>query len=426
MTSYRECVQFLEGLSIMPKEMPGIKKLQQAFEKTAWFSFIDPKKVIVVAGTNGKGTTCAVLESLLVAANKNVGFYSSPHLIETTERIRCQQQNITEENFLKLFKKNRDLIHSYGLTHFEALTLMCADYFFSPDWGNNLDYAIFEVGLGGLFDATNAIPHAYSAITALSLDHTNILGPDLLSIAKNKFGIVQKNNVVIHHELPPDLEKLKLQVIKETNSSWKQAENYSFTVEGESQYILNSKWGSAELNLAGARAAQNAATALTVFEALGFNPQRYLPALQKVHWWGRMQSVKWPGMKAKVYLSGDHNEQGIQSLIDIVKHFTFENLHCVVGIGKDKDCTTMLNDLLKVKNLRLYLTETPFKGLPVDEYPEKFKQSSVRRNANVIELINQIAVSATEKDLIIITGSLYLVGAVLKFLKEHDGYDIRA
>ena len=403
MTSYRECVQFLESLNIMPKEMPGIKKLKQALAETPWFSLIDPKKVIVVAGTNGKGTTCAVLESLLVSANKNVGFYSSPHLIETTERIRCQQQNITEDKFLKLFNKNHDLILKYSLTHFEALTLMCADYFFSSEWGNNLDYAIFEVGLGGLFDATNAIPHSFSVITALSLDHTNILGADLFSIAKNKFGIVHKNNVVIHHELPRELENLKIQVSKETNSIWRKSESFSFSVHLESQYTLNSKWGSAELNLIGSRAAENAATALTVFEALGFKPQDHLQALKNVQWPGRMQAVSWPGVKAKLFLSGDHNEQGIQSLIKIVKEFSYENLYCIVGIGKDKDCEVMLKDLITLKNLRLYLTETPFKGLTVAEYPEKFIRLAYSHNANCIELINEVSKSATEKDIVIIS-----------------------
>lgn len=425
MTSYSQCVQFLESLNIMPKEMPGITKLTKALEETSWFSLIDPKKVIVVAGTNGKGTTCAILESLLISAKQNVGFYSSPHLIETTERIRCQQKNISEEKFLKLFKKNSTLIQKYDLTHFEALTLMCGDYFFSPEWENNLDYAIFEVGLGGLFDATNAIPHAYSVITALGLDHTKILGSDLLSIAKNKFGIVHKDNVVIHHQLPTDLEKLKNQVLKETNSKWQSAEPYSFTIHGEAQYNLRSKWGFAELNLSGARAAENAATALTVFETLGFNPQEHLQALQKVQWPGRMQLVSWPGLQAKLYLSGDHNEQGIQSLIEIMKSFSYENLYCIVGIGQDKDSEKMLKDLTTLKNLHLCLTETPFKGLRINEYPNEFLQACWKKNTNSIELINEVSTVATKKDLVLVTGSLYLVGAVLKYLKGLNGYDIR-
>jgi len=418
MKTFEQIVSHLESLSIMPKEMPGIEKIKNALARTAWFSKIDPKKVIVVAGTNGKGSTCAILEALLVSADKKVGFYSSPHLIDTTERIRVNKNQISKNEFVKLYQDNETLITKFELTHFEALTLMAADYFFNRQ---NLDYALFEVGLGGTFDATNAIPHATSVVTALGLDHTNILGNTIQEIAKNKFGIIQKSNLVIHHQLPTEVLDLKKQIEKETNSKWFQAETVKLEIQKSSLepvYILETKWGNATINLPGDRAAQNAATALTVLAHLGFNPKEHLHALNEVRWNGRMQKVTWPNMQAAFYLSGDHNVQGVQSLLKILNDFTYENLHLVVGIGKDKDLSAMLNHFLQLPNISLYLTETPFKGLPVDEYPERFQAKAILKDKDPTKILDAIAKKTKPTDLVIVTGSLYLVGEVLKVLKN--------
>lgn len=413
MQTFEQVVAYLESLSIMPKEMPGIEKIKSALAETNWFSKIDPKKVIIVAGTNGKGSTCATLEALLTSAGCKVGFYSSPHLIDTTERIRIQQKQISKVAFVELFLTNKELIEKHQLTHFEALTVMAADYFFSK---SQLDYVLFEVGLGGTFDATNAIPHATSVITALGLDHTNILGNTIEEIAINKFGIVKANNQVIHHPLPAKTLALKEKIKAETNSTWYEAEPVSLEIEktnSEPEYIVKTKWGQAKINLLGPRAAENAATALTVFEKLGFNPTNHLQALQQIKWNGRMQKIHWPQMKAPLYLSGDHNVQGLNSLLQILKDFSYKNLHVIVGIGKDKDSTPMLEDILKIKNVKLYLTETPFKGLTIKEYPEKFLQEAKMTSANVFEILNFVAADVQPDDLVVVTGSLYLVGKVL-------------
>lgn len=420
MKTFEHVVSYLESLSIMPKEMPGIEKIKNALNETNWFSEIDPKKVIVVAGTNGKGSTCAILEALLTSAGCQVGFYSSPHLIDTTERIRVGQKQISKQAFVQLFEANEALIEKHQLTHFEALTVMAADYFFAK---SKLDYVLFEVGLGGTFDATNAIPHATSVVTALGLDHTNILGATIEEIAKNKFGIIKENNLVVHHKLPTEVEGLKNKIKSETSSTWFQAEPVRVEVKKNGPtptYILKSKWGGASINLLGSRAAENAATALTVFEKLGFNPAENLPALQTVQWGGRMQKVNWKNLSAPLYLSGDHNVQGLKSLLQILKDFSYKNLHVVVGIGKDKDSTPMLEDLVAVPNAKLYLTETPFKGLTVSEYPEKFLEKAILKSKEVSEILDQLTKTAVKDDLVVVTGSLYLVGKVLSEIATNE------
>ncbi|MDR2158041.1 MAG: hypothetical protein LBO02_01850, partial [Holosporaceae bacterium] len=108
---------------------------------------IDPKKTIVVAGTNGKGSTCATLQTLLTAARKNVGLYSSPHLVKINERIKFNEENISDEDFYNIFHIVHEKIKKYDPSYFEYLTLMAAYYFFAV---KDVDFAIFEVGLGGI------------------------------------------------------------------------------------------------------------------------------------------------------------------------------------------------------------------------------------------------------------------------------------
>ncbi|MGZ3692325.1 MAG: bifunctional folylpolyglutamate synthase/dihydrofolate synthase [Pseudobdellovibrio sp.] len=416
-SSYREVVQFLESLQIMPKTMPGLQKIEKALTQTDWFSRIDPNKVIVVAGTNGKGTTCAALEALLIEAGQKTAFYSSPHLVSTTERMRVNSENISEENFVKLFNECESLIKSCELSHFEALTLMAGHYFFSSSWNLNLDFVIFEVGLGGVFDATNAFPHKYSVITKLGLDHVQILGNRLADIAQNKFGIVTKKGIVVHQPLAAELYSLKDEFQRKTNSNWVEVDAPAIEVKlykNTPQYFLKILDLKFPINILGRRAAENIMTAITTFHVMGFVINGHEQALNRINWQGRMQKLNWPGLKAPLYLSGDHNLQGIESLEEILKDFSWRHLHLVVGIGVDKDADAMFAKLSALPNVKLYLTETPFKGRKLEDYPEKIKAFAVSQNTDPLKLIEQIKAEAVEEDLCLVTGSLYLVGDILK------------
>jgi len=410
--TYEQVVQKLESLNIMPKTMPGLEKLKKALTHKNWYQNLDPHKIITVAGTNGKGTTCAALETLLISAGQKVGLYTSPHLISTTERIRSNGQNISQENFIKLYLENENLIRTYELTHFESLTLMAADYFFSQQ---NLDFAIFEVGLGGAYDATNVFPNGLSIITALGLDHQNILGNTIQEIAANKFGIIKKNSVVVHHLLPEETQELFHTTLKKTDSRSVAACKWTLKVDQENLlpiWFIDTQYGIAEINIPGARACENIATALTAFEVLGFNPEKHLHALKHIQWQGRMQMISLPDINCPVFLSGDHNPQGVQSLIDLLQYYKWNTLHLIVGIGQDKDAENIFAQLLQLPRHKLYLTVTPFKGRSIRDYSKQIKEHSVSQSDNVIELLKSIRTEAD--DMVLVTGSLYLVGEVLK------------
>lgn len=412
--TYKEAVTYLESLQLMPKTMPGLEKMKAALVLTDWYKTIDPNKVIVVAGTNGKGTTCAALEALLLSAGQRVGFYSSPHLVSTTERIRFNGVDISEDDFVVLFQESLPLIEKCGLSHFEALTLMTGFYFFGKNWESNLDFAILEVGLGGSFDATNAFPHKFCGITKLGKDHVNILSDDLNEIAKNKFGIVGNKNIVVHHKIPDEVADLKRITQKVTNSNWVEAEKYELKIKKGPSYFLTYNESTFQVNQPGARAAENIMTAVSLFQVLGFDLNGHQKALNSIRWPGRMQKLNWPGVTCPLYLSGDHNLQGVESLVEILKDHKWSTLHLVVGIGVDKDAEMMLKKFTEVKSVKLYLTETPFKGLKITEYPEAFSRVAFEKNSDISCLLNSIAAHANEDDLVLVTGSLYLVGEVLK------------
>lgn len=422
MPGYRQIIKNIEARGIMPETAPSLLPMQQALARILAPSDFQPEKTILVAGTNGKGSVCATLESLFLAAGETVGLYTSPHLEETTERFRINGKEISQELFCQAYLEVSSKTQDLPLSHFEVLTLMAAWLFFSGEALAPVDHPLFEVGLGGLWDATNAIPHRNCIITSLGYDHQNLLGNTLEEIAINKFGIVGSGATVVFSPFPPEAQEPLLALAKtvqtETHSQWTQSVPFEFSVldaEGpghapwdEPQFIINTQWGKAPLSLAGERAAQNTATALTFFAQLGHDPSAYLSTLKQIKWPGRMERIA--GAKpCPTYLSGDHNPQGADSLVQLLKHYKRNRLYILAGIGKDKDSDGILTPLFSLKNTSIFLTETPFKGRAVEDYGQ-WNQRAADTSKDSIALLRKIQDLATPDDMIVVTGSLYLVG----------------
>lgn len=405
--TYKDWVTWLETRNPMPLIRPGLEKTRSALVDAGILDLIDSKKVVLIAGTNGKGTTAKTLEQLLLAAGQNVGLYTSPHLTETTERIRIGGKEISQNAFASLCSHYRPIIEKWDLTHFEALTLFAADYFFKQ---KKVDWSIFEVGLGGTWDATNVIPHDYSIVTALGFDHMHILGKTLEEIAINKFGIIQKNNTVFHSAFPPDIQPVLQNRLKDTRSTEIEIPAAQYEIKKASpvsEYILKTDWGSAKLALPGARAAQNMLLALTVFKELGFDPRKYLNVLSQIQWPARMTQLNAPS-PCPIYLSGDHNLQGIESLVEILQHSSFEKLFIILGVSKNRTPMEFLPAFARLKNVEITLTKPAFQGVTPMVPP------GMQFYENPIEALSAMTKKAQSKDLIVITGSLYLCGDYLK------------
>jgi dihydrofolate synthase/folylpolyglutamate synthase len=392
--TYEQIVQELESLGIMPTRMPSLAPMKDALQKTGLIRAFSPRRQVIIAGTNGKGTTAATLSALLHAQGIRVGLYTSPHLVTTRERIRIAEQDVSEEAFVQAYLELKPWIQ--GLSHFETLTLIAAHLFQKSD----TEWNVWEVGLGGLHDATNAIPHHYCGIAELGLDHQNILGNTLQEIAEQKFGIISPGNSVVSHPLVPELEPLREEVIRKTSCNWHLARDLSY-------------WPGAELALPGSRARRNTALALELLEQMGFSARLALPHLSQVRWPGRFSRIQSGHFPCPVYLSGDHNPQGAQSLVELLQSMQWERLHLLVGIGKDKDAAEILSILSTLPRRSLTLTEIPFKPLSLADYPPTHLHESVDSQSDPLAALSAITQRASARDLIVITGSLYLVGIFL-------------
>ncbi|MDR0968351.1 MAG: hypothetical protein LBL99_01800 [Holosporaceae bacterium] len=398
-----EAVHFLE------RQKNGVDVIKRMLERLDLE--IDPSKVILVAGTNGKGTTCAALQTLLLEAGKSVGFNTSPHFVKINERIKFNGQDVSDEDFCEALQKVREKIQDFNPTYFEYLTLMSAYCFFKM---KKTDYAIFEVGLGGTYDASNAIPHNISVIARLGMDHEAILGNSIIEIARNKFGIISDGGKVFHASFDDkEVAELARKTAKERDAEIIESRSFDLDVNTTGKYPvfeIKLPWGNFPMKMQGRRAAQNIALAATVCDNLLGDVAPVLPAISKIEWPGRMEKVEWENRD--VFLSGDHNLQGIESLLEILQFYRFKELRFVVGICHDKSHFEMLRKLSNFKNSRIYLTETPLKTLPLKGYDEVFLKRAEFSSSDPIETLNAAVLDSNENDLIVVTGSLYLVGAI--------------
>lgn len=421
-------LQVIERYGVMPDRAPSLAPIQGALQEMGLYEYLRPDRTVVIAGTNGKGTTTATLTHLLRSAGQRVGMYTSPHLVSITERIQTEGRDITQNEMLDLFEKVRAPMERWKLSHFEVLTLMMAEFFYRS--GPPLDWFVIEVGMGGSFDATNAIHHQFCVITTLGMDHEKFLGPGLINVARNKFGIIHpagpnslKGCDVVYSPLPPEALEPKRESEVRTQARWHaappvQSQRIPADAPGEEpQFFIDSPWGKAQLSLAGKRAALNTATALKTFEVIGFDPTNYLASLKSVHWEGRMscRSID----DKKVYFSGDHNPQGIESLVELLADYRWNRLFLVVGIGIEKDAEGILGLLRALPKSEIHLTETPFRGKSKSDYGNILSEAK-SFHPDPMEALRFCLNQATPGDMTIVTGSLYLVGHILSQLTTVD------
>ena len=167
-----------------------------------------------IAGSNGKGSTCSFLASILQEYGYKVGLYTSPHFVSFNERIRINGVAIDDNYIINFLEKNKSYIDNYKPTFFEITTALAFHYFQNED----IDYAVIETGLGGRLDATNVIDPIASVITSISYEHTHILGDSLEQIAAEKGGIIKKNRPVFIGDIPDEAQNVLSSIAQKNNS----------------------------------------------------------------------------------------------------------------------------------------------------------------------------------------------------------------
>ncbi len=399
--TYAETIQFLYGLNLFGANF-GLEPTQKLAALAG--NPQDHLRFIHVAGTNGKGSTCAMLESIYRAAGLRVGLFTSPHLVSFRERIQVNRQGIPEADVVRLVNELRLANHDNAATLFEFTTVMALKYFA----GQACDLVIWETGLGGRLDATNIVIPLASIITNIGLDHQQWLGDTLEKIAAEKAGIIKPGIPVLTAAESPALEVIAA-LAREKNAPFTHL-NPLLQVNplpGQSDLLES-------LPLLGDHQKTNAALALAAVAVLQPRIPVSAPALRaglaSVSWPGRLQLVRRPE-GGQILLDGAHNLAGAEVLSRaLAKYFPASKRTLVLGILQDKDWQLICRQLapLAEKSLR---------------FPLRAAARSNRRNwrRSVVPPTRprklflgdtlQAELAQTAGDpFVVVTGSLYLVG----------------
>ncbi len=378
-------------------------------------------RAIHIAGTNGKGSTAAMLHSILCAQGYRVALYTSPHVVSFTERIRVNDREITPEEVVELAEdiKARSLEAGILLTFFEFVTVMALVYF----GRSKVDVAVVEVGLGGRLDATNLVIPAVSIITTISKDHEAYLGSNLHSIAQEKGGIIKAGVPVIFGSMP-SVAAAALETIAQAKGSagylFGRDFSVGFTEDGLFDYE-GLRWNLMDLSLAlrGIYQRFNAAVALAALEVTRsdflVSERAVREGLKKVFWPARFEVIL---HHPRVILDGAHNSQGIKALTKELRNFLGrKRVKLLFGAMKDKDWSDMLQELSKVSS-EVLLTRVPMdrSADPRDLISAVPAGLPVAVIEDPAEAIASLIGCVGEDQNILVTGSLYLSGHVRPLL----------
>ena len=392
MKTYNDALKYLEQLCQFGIKggLERTKKLAAALDNPQNFY-----RTIHVTGTNGKGSVCAMLAEMLKASGLKVGLFTSPHLESYCERIRINGENISENNFAEMISRVKN--SNVTATHFETLTLAAFLYFKI----RKVDVAVIEVGLGGTFDSTNIITPELSIITTVALDHENILG-DLNSIARNKAGIIRPNIPTITGVTGEQLEIIRA-VAKEKNSPLYEV--------GTRNWEL----GTSLLSLKGEYQKFNAAIAIKAAEVLHLDKSAIETGLARVKWAGRFEVIE--NSSGVFVIDGAHNPHGASALRESLdKNFPSGKRIWLFGVLKDKNFDEMIKILFRTDDFVIVTKPESERAAEPEMICEILRERGIEYLAieNNFEAVERLKNSVGEVK--IIAGSLYLIGAVRKFV----------
>jgi dihydrofolate synthase / folylpolyglutamate synthase len=390
---------------------------------------------VIVAGTNGKGSVSAMLDSIARVAGRRTALYTSPHLIRITERIKVNGQEIDEEAFARLATKVREAAEALVAekrmpsppSFFEQVTAIALCYFGDA----KIDMAILEVGLGGRLDSTNVVAAALAVITAIDLDHQQILGETIGQIAHEKAAVIkpggravigrQKHEVATNVLMHRCLEASVLPVFanEPLNLTANEAGRLSFDYESS-----KSVYSAVTLGLRGRHQAENAAAAIEAAETLdelGFriNREAIIKGLRATVWPGRLE---WIDERPALLLDGAHNAAGARALRVYLDEYWPGELTLIFGAMNDKDIHAMARSLFGTART-VVLTRV---ADPRSATGARIAQTALGASSNIFytETVQEAlswARSVTPADgLICVAGSLHLVGAVKRLLEDED------
>ncbi|MCF7823599.1 MAG: bifunctional folylpolyglutamate synthase/dihydrofolate synthase [Candidatus Marinimicrobia bacterium] len=367
-------------------------------------------KTIHVAGTNGKGSTSAMLAAIMTALGVKTGLFTSPHLIKPNERVRIGKTLIPDDFIIEKVDAWRPHIETLEITFFEVLTALAMVYFKEQ----KVEYVVLETGLGGRLDATNVVDPILSVITAISMDHENILGETLEKIALEKAGIIKPGKPLILGQNKPAIQRIMRTRCHETRSVIIEVPRHVQIVEVDShlngQLVslkIQDQTISVNLPLLGSHQVENFSNVLVALSQLGFALDSSIiqEGLDAMHWPGRMQRLH---ENPTILYDVAHNLGGLQRLMDSLREIKLQDTILIAALNARKNISAMVPFLESWSGPVLY---TAFKGhSSLDpESLRRFGMSSERIFNNPAEAYAQaLRMLAHPGQVICFLGSHYL------------------
>jgi dihydrofolate synthase / folylpolyglutamate synthase len=423
--SYRETIDYLFGL-----QKHGIKlALSNSFRLMELMG--DPQKkypTVHVTGTNGKGSTAVFIAGMLMAAGYRVGLYTSPHLVSFTERIRVGGTPIPEARVVELAGRVRE---GYGgrpgadgsgevnPTFFEVTTAVAFSYFAEE----GVDIAVVEVGLGGRLDSTNVITPLVSVITNIDIEHTEFLGNTLEQIAGEKAGIIKPGVPVVTGAIQPEATGvIEREAAAQGSPVFRLAREFrpENVLAGREQVFdyrgMKAVYPGLRVRMLGRHQVDNASLALAAVECLrdsgvAVDEAAMRRGIERAQWEGRMERV---AQDPDIYLDGAHNPASAKKLAETVRELlpSYRKLTLVIGVLADKDVSGIVREIVPLAD-RVVVTRPQYaRALDVQMLAAEVGKlhGAVSATGTVGEAIQRAREGASRGDLILVTGSLYVVG----------------
>ncbi|MCL5267208.1 MAG: bifunctional folylpolyglutamate synthase/dihydrofolate synthase [Bacteroidetes bacterium] len=387
-------------------------------------------RAVHVAGTNGKGSTCAAIASVLTSMGYRTGLYTSPHILSLTERIRIDGRQIAEADLAGLTEFFEPKIVELKATYFEALTAIMFKHFSD----NRVDYAVIETGLGGRLDATNIIDPIVSVVTGIGLDHTELLGTTVEQIASEKAGIIKRDRPAVINVNQESVRNVFKRVASESNSAVyfvDDVSHYIVTGNGVESSSFDARvfgidYPGLKIGLGGKHQVKNAATALSALHLIGnsgikierdaiykgFEEIRRNTGIR-----GRLEVISHDPL---VVLDVGHNPDGIQAVLESLSEFEGRPGTLLFAAMRDKDVKSMLS-ILRERFANIILTQLQVgRSLNVAELNKladdiKLKAPVFGNSTDAL----RAALNQTSGDsFLLISGSHYLAGETLPLMEK--------
>lgn len=422
--NYNEALNFIHSRDKFGSR-PGMERIEalcNAFDNPQ-----DKLKYVHVAGTNGKGSTCHMIASVLSESGYKVGLFTSPFVVDFRERIQINGEMISQEDLAEIISEVKPVVEKLSKqgiepTEFEIITITAFLYFLRQ----NCDIVVLEVGLGGLLDSTNIIKKSeVSVITSISLDHINILGDTLLKIAEQKCGIFKEGGNVVGYPQPDfAVERFIKDKAKEKNCKYFPHELSKIRlvreeIDGSTIIYAGCTF---KIPLTGKHQLYNFATAVAAINVLkqnGWNVtyKSLIDGISKVKVPARTEIVSHTPL---TIIDGGHNAEGVDALCNtLVKFCANRKIIAVFGMMKDKDYRYAVKKLAPLCE-RIYTTEASNpRTLDAKSLAKEVKQycKKVRPEPNPEKAYYKALKKAKDDDVVLVCGSLYLASDVKKFIK---------